>query len=128
MLSYAQEGSEVRIARRAVEDFISKLGKEVDGVSDMSCWLVAKYEWVQVNVHISVDVGRVAIPVACQTVKAIIDKEMRDTLGLPNVRAIDVQVSRLGQSGPRVRAKGGKGEEVLPSAEESYTYTPPPET
>ncbi|MBE7559373.1 hypothetical protein HS125_10640 [bacterium] len=126
VLTYSQEGTEVRIARRAVEDFVSKLGKEIDGVSDMSCWIAAKNDWIQVNVHVSVDVGRVAIPSACQAVKATLEREMRETLGFPNVGEVTVQVSRLAQTGPRARAR--KGEETLPAGEESYSYTPPPET
>lgn len=122
-LSYTQEGAEVRVARRAVEDFISKLGREVEGVSDMSCWVGGGEELIQVNVHIAVDVGRIPIPEACQKVKRLIEEEMRNTLGFPKVGEIRVQVSRLAQSGPR-RGKGKPDEEALPQSQESYTFPP----
>ena len=133
VLTYTQEGSEVRIARRAVEDFISRLGKEIEGVSDMSCWVAMRNEKIQVNVHIAVDVGVIAIPEASHEVKALIEREMRETLGFPNMGETNVQVSRLNQTGSTVqRARRPElGAEVepepaLPPADEVYQYETTP--
>jgi hypothetical protein len=99
VLSYTQEGSTVQIARRAVEDFVTKLGSQMEGIADMTCWVDASSELICVNVRISIDVGRISIPDASRMVKNTIEEEMRGTLGFTNIGEVNVVVDKLPRSG-----------------------------
>ena len=93
-ISFENEGGAVSISVKAIRDFLIRVGSEFAAILGMDPVIRAPSGAIELDLDVKVKAGT-QIPELCKLLQDRVRESMRDSLGLPEVRRIRINVREI---------------------------------